>query len=200
AELAKRGYAVRKMTGHSAIDMARSMMVSDALEQGFDELVWIDSDISFSVEDFERLRSHGKPFVCGIYPKKGQPELACHTMPGTKEIVFGKQGGLIPLLYAATGFLYTHRTVYETIRERLALPTCNTRFGRGFVPYFQPMVVPDGAGGAEPGHWYLGEDYAFCERARRAGFELFADTTIRLMHIGRYGFSWEDAGGDRMRY
>jgi hypothetical protein len=58
------------------------------------------------------------------------------------------------------------------------------------------MVVPDGPGQ----HWYLAEDYAFFERARRAGHRIMADTTIRLRHIGRYGYSWEDAGLEAPRY
>jgi len=73
--------------------------------------------------------------------------------------------------------------------------TCNQRFGRAVVPYFQPLVVPDGEG-----HWYLGEDFAFCERARRAGHRIWADTTVRLFHIGGYPYSWEDAGADTTRY
>jgi hypothetical protein len=57
------------------------------------------------------------------------------------------------------------------------------------------MVIPCGGS-----HVYLGEDYAFCERARRCGFKIFADTTIRLQHIGIYGYSWEDVGGALPRY
>jgi hypothetical protein len=49
-------------------------------------------------------------------------------------------------------------------------------------------------------HWYLPEDYAFCERARQCGFKIMADTTIRLWHHGSYGYSWEDAGKDQERY
>lgn len=195
AELSKRGYAVRRMTGHSAIDQARSQLASDVLADGFEELFWIDADIGFDPDSVDALRAHDKPVVSAIYPKKGQRELACHVMPGTKEIVFGEGGGLAPILYAATGFLYTQRRVYDEIRERCALPVCNARFGHTVVPYFMPMTVPDGEG-----HWYLGEDYAFCERARRAGFEILADTTIRLFHIGRTGYSWEEAGGDRQRF
>jgi hypothetical protein len=194
-DLAGRGCEIKRMTGHSAIDLARSIMASDALAEGFDELLWIDADIAFPPDALARLRSHDRPFVCGIYPKKGQRELACHIAPGVTEIVFGEGGGLVPMLYAGAGFLYTRREVYETIRDKLALPACNARFGRMFHPYFQPLVIPDG-----DGHWYLGEDYAFCERARRVGFELVADTTIRLFHIGRYGYSWEDAGGERQRF
>jgi len=51
------------------------------------------------------------------------------------------------------------------------------------------MVIADGQG-----YWYLGEDYAFCERARQAGHKVIVDTTIRLGHVGRYTYGWEDAG------
>jgi hypothetical protein len=98
-------------------------------------------------------------------------------------------------MYAATGFLLTKRSVYETMQTRLELPTCNESFARPIVPYFLPLIVTrDG----KP--WYLGEDFAFCERAKKCDFAIMADTTIRLRHIGRYGYSWEDAGSDPTRY
>jgi hypothetical protein len=110
------------------------------------------------------------------------------------------------------------REVYAAMQERLDLPACNHRFGKPIVPYFQPMVVaehdvdqPPGASprferargtvpycsadfaklGRSPSSWYLPEDYAFCERARRCGFQIMADTTIRLWHQGSYGFTWK---------
>jgi hypothetical protein len=52
-----------------------------------------------------------------------------------------------------------------------------------------PLAEPDGAR-----QWCLSEDYSFCERARRCGYKIWADTTIRLGHIGKYVFYWEDAG------
>ena len=46
----------------------------------------------------------------------------------------------------------------------------------------------------------MGEDYAFCERARHCGFKIMADTSIRLWHIGEYAYGWEDAGLERPRH
>ncbi len=63
------------------------------------------------------------------------------------------------------------------------------------VPFFQPMLKPE-----PEGHWYLGEDFAFCERARQCGFQIMADTSIRLRHYGTYGYTWEDAGSELPRY
>jgi hypothetical protein len=195
AQLELRGYVVRRVYGYAAIDQARSQMASDALADGFDELMWIDSDIGFDPDAVDRLRSHGLPIVSGIYPKKGKAMLASNLLPGTEKVTFGEGGGLLEIGYAATGFLLTRRHVYADVARHAGLPSCNARFGRPMVPYFLPMLVPDG-----DGHWYLGEDFAFSERARRAGHTIMADTTIRLLHIGRYGYSWEEAGGTPNRF
>jgi len=194
-ELERRGYTVRCVRGYAAIDQGRCQMATDALAEGFEETIWIDSDIGFSADDVEKLREHEKPIVCGIYPQKGRRALACHLMPGTEEVLFGEGGGLIEVKYAATGFLLVRREVYETMQAKLALPTCNQRFKRPLMPFFQPMIVEDASG-----PWYLAEDFAFSERARQCGYTILADTTIRLRHFGSYGYSWEEAGGEVRRY
>lgn len=194
-ELRRRGIKVRVFRGASAIDQARSTMAHDALRDGFTELLWVDSDIAFDADDVDRLRAHGQPFVCGIYPKKGTRALACHVLPGTREVVCGEGGGLLEILYAAGGFTLVRSEVYAAIREKLALPTCNEQFGAPLVPYYLPLVKESAQGA-----WYLGEDFAFSERARQAGFAIHADTRIRLRHIGRYEYQWEDAGSPMTRH
>jgi hypothetical protein len=57
------------------------------------------------------------------------------------------------------------------------------------------MLLP-----TERGPWYLGEDYAFCERARQCDISIVGDTRIRLGHIGNYTFHWEEAGTALPRY
>ena len=52
----------------------------------------------------------------------------------------------------------------------------------------------------DDGHWYLAEDWAFCQRARECGYKIVADTTIRLWHVGSYAYGWEDSGRDVDRY
>jgi hypothetical protein len=143
----------------------------------------------------QRLRSHGLPIVCGLYPKKVEREWSSQFLPGQKSITLGEGGGLIEILYAATGFLFVRRQVFLEVQRQQQLPTCFSRGAPPTTPFFLPMVIPSGGG-----HLYLGEDFAFCERARRCGFQIFADTSIRLQHIGIYGYSWEDVGGGLPRY
>jgi len=194
-ELERRGYTVRRVYGYAAIDQGRSQMATDALRDGFRDLLWIDSDIGFDPDDIERLRGNPHSIVCGIYPKKAVRALACHVLPGTTQIMFGRDGGIIEIKYAATGFLLTRAEVYKDIKAFHRLPDCNLQFGRPMVPYFLPLLTDDGQG-----PWYLGEDYAFCHRARAAGHSVMADTRLRLWHIGRCAYSWEDAGSDRSRF
>jgi len=188
-ELERRGHEVRRYPSTAAVDRTRCEAATAALRDGFDDLIWIDSDIRFDADDVTRLLAYELPIVAGVYAKKGIQDLAVHLEPGTEELKVGEGGGLYDVRYVGAGFLCTQRMVYEDIQRTFSLPVCNTRFGAPSVPYFLPMVI------ADDGHyWYLGEDYAFCERARQAGHKIVVDTTIRLGHIGSYTYGWEDAG------
>jgi hypothetical protein len=229
-QLERMGYPVWRVPGFAAIDTARSQIATDAVARGFEELMWIDSDIEFDPAAVERLRSHNLPIVGGLYPKKGTRAVASSLFPETRKIIFGEGGGLLEIRYAATGFLYTKRQVYLDIQRLCNLPVCNQQFNKPLVPFFMTMVVEveeedrrsvDGGRTSETAwveahgtgtvadthspthhspltvptrHWYLSEDFSFSHRARQAGYKIFADTTIRLGHIGRYSYAWEDAG------
>lgn len=194
-ELEKRGYPVWRVYGYSAIDQARNQLATNALDQGFDELMWIDADVAFYPDDVDRLRAHKVPFSCGLYAKKGRRAFACNFLPETSPVKFGRSGGLIDVSRVGFGFTHVRREVFDRIREQERLPVCNEIYGERLLPFFQPMIVPDTVGQS-----YLAEDFAFCERARRAGFTIHADTRIRLWHLGTYRYGWEDAGRDVERF
>src|SRR4029077_8723498 len=77
-ELESRGYRVTRSYGYKQIDLGRSQMASDAVPAGTEEALGSDADPAFPPDTVERLRSHGQPVVCGIYPKKNKRELAIH--------------------------------------------------------------------------------------------------------------------------
>lgn len=191
------GVKVARMEGCSQIDYARSVMISDALNDGFESMLFIDADIGFSASDAMRLLAHPGPVVCGVYAKKGRRELSCLFDHGVDEVLFGPHAaGLYPLKYAATGFLRVKAWVLRKLIADLAPPLCKAESGRGFWPFFLPLCVPD----PEGGHRYLGEDWSFSHRLARIGITPMADTSIRLRHYGTYGFAWEDAGGELTRH
>lgn len=194
-ELEQQGYPVWRVYGASEMEQARSQMATDALAAGFEELMWIDPDIEFPTDAVTRLRGLDLPVACAIYAKKDARELVVHLESGTTQLVFGEAGAPVEIRYAAPGFLLTKRHVYEKIQAQESLPVCGPNSGRPTVPYFLPMIVEE-----VDECRYLGEGFAFCERARRSGFSIMADTRIRLGNIGRRTFCWEDAGTARERY
>lgn len=183
--LERAGYAVRRAAGAEPIDLAKSALASDALADGFAELFWIDPDVGFDIGDVARLRRHGRPFVCGLLPEAGAGGFACEFAAGTESVVFGHGGGLYELPAADLGFALVRREVYDHITAAEPPAACDGGSGRPFAPWF----LPTAAGAYRPA------DFAFCDRARRAGVPLLADTTVRLTRYAVYGYTWEDTGG-----
>ena len=196
-QLERAGVRVVRRGGSSAIDMARNVLVSDALHDGYQSLMFIDSDLGFDPLDVLRLLARPEPVLCGVYAKKGERALANHFADGVIEVLFGPETpGLYPVQFAATGFLRITAAVLRRLIDELPMPLCNTKWGRGVWPFFLPMIIPhDG----DKLH-YLGEDWAFSHRLGRIGVVPLADTSIRLWHWGRYGYGWEDAGSEVTRY
>jgi hypothetical protein len=160
-------------------------MAQQALEAGFEELLWIDADVAFWPDDVEKVRNLGKSIVAAAYPVKGWPTMTMEPLDKSVPIRFGPHPNLVALRYAATGFLYTQARVYRSIQNVSGLAPVLIWGQHEAFPWFYP-ILKDGE--------YLGEDFAFCHRAREeAGFEIFLDPSIRLAHIGRYSYSWEYA-------
>lgn len=180
-KLEEMGYVVWRRYGWSAIDQGRCAMAQEALDAGFEHLFWIDADIAFWPHDVQKIINLGLPFVSAPYSVKGWPALT--TEFKDENVVLGETGGLYEVNYAATGFIYTHRSVYEKMATDLKMEKVKIWGGQYNVyPYFYPMLV-NGE--------YLGEDFAFCYRCRQIGIELYSDTRIRLSHIGKYSYSYD---------
>lgn len=196
--VARTGVVTRYKSGCSAIDIARCEMSSTALQEGFESVLFIDSDIEFNPDDVVKIFDRPEPVLSGVYAKKGMNtrEIATVFPPGTKKVLFGKQGGTYEVQFAAAGFLRIHASAFIQIIERLRLPACNTHWGQKIYPFFMPMLLDQGQGHVH----YLTEDLAFSHRCRLAGITPLADTTIRLFHWGRYGYAWEDAGSSLERF
>ena len=140
AELERRGYSIWRIESEGNSDLLRSQAVSEALERGFLETLWVDAQIEFDPNDVVKLRAHGLPLVSGVYPRRGGRGLDLELLPDTRRVELGIGGGLLEIQYAAAGFLHVRQEVYEAQRTRLHLPRCIAPQGPPFVPYFQPLV------------------------------------------------------------
>ena len=84
-ELERRGYIIWRARGSSSDDSMRSQLASDALANGFDELMWIGGEIVFDPNDIDRLREHNLPIVGAMVAKTSGRQFAAAFLPGEKK-------------------------------------------------------------------------------------------------------------------
>lgn len=186
--LESRGYEVWRVTGWSCISQGRSKIIYDAVyRRGFEEVLWIDSDVSFHPDDVEKIRSHNLPIVGASYPMKGWPIMTVAPL-NKKRIIFDqKRGGLVEVKALATGFLFIKSEVFHRMKEKLNLPVCNTSFSAETIPFFKPEIWVENGNS-----YFLGEDFSFCYNASKCGYKIMLDSSIKLGHVGKYVYEWGD--------
>ncbi len=164
------------------------------LETDYDVHVSIDSDIVFDPQSVLQIAEQAQEYgiVAGLYVTRHQGALCRPTSLFEYDlpIEFGTDPTPVPIKWAATGFLATARRVFERLAEDL--PLCHKSESWKMFPFYQPFWVKSER---DEEDWiYLSEDYAFCERARRAGFQTYLNPAVRLLHLGQHPFRLEDLG------
>jgi 2-polyprenyl-3-methyl-5-hydroxy-6-metoxy-1,4-benzoquinol methylase len=182
--LQKAGWDVPPIkTGDGYIPRARGIIVSRWWRETADDVfLMIDDDIVFDPEDADRLVEqcrNGHDVICAAYPIRDGGALAISTLTA-EPIRFLPGLAPVEIRYAATGFMAVHRRVIDALVP--TLPLCHANQPWSYWPMFGGMVIPE----IEPiEHVDLSEDWAFCERARAAGFKIWFDPTIRLGHLAQ---------------
>ena len=162
------------------------------MREGFESILFIDSDMLFSPDDAIALLKRPEPVVAGLYAAKklGDGQINASFAPDVERVRFGDWASApVKLQRVGAGFLRIKVAALKHIAKALELPYC--RMADRFAwPFFQPMVI------REDDEWrYLGEDYAFCQRCLDAGIQPMGDTSFRLYHIGDYPYGVEEASG-----
>lgn len=167
-------HTVGMKLGDSLVSRARNNLTHEFLKSDCEYLLQIDSDIIFKHEDIERITSHNVPIVGGAYPIKEKQTRWCLNK---FKYNFNIASDLVPVSETGTGFLLTHRKVFEAISsdDPSRVYRCDMD-GENKYDYWR-VGVRDGR--------YLSEDWWFCQDAREAGFEILIDTKIVLGHLGQ---------------
>ena len=156
-----------------------------------DVLLTLDTDINFNPLDVILLaeQAHREQAVyCGLYVKRSKtaPSLASWLALGEPVELGGTQTSA-PIHWGATGCMTAPRAAFVALSK--TLPLCNAdQPSLRQYPFYMDCVgeTPEGT------TVFLSEDFAFCERARAAGFGIFANPSIRLAHIGNHPFTFSD--------
>lgn len=180
--LDKEGIKVRieSLVGSSIVQWARSVIAGKFLKSDFTHLFWIDADVVWTPDDFVRLLGFGAQYdvVAATYPFKADTVkyFVNPATPGQWEI---NGHGLIKIRNAGLGFTLCKRAVME----KIAATKTTVHDDHNNVVYpdiFRVDYTRDANGRATP----RGEDCAFFDDVRAAGFEAWLDPSINLGHVG----------------
>lgn len=148
-------------------------------ELTYKKIVWIDSDIAWTPDDFMRLYESDLDIVSGAYmlatgevtayPERLGPGLRYEQVLTMTEPV--KVHGV------GFGFLAVKQGVFEQLSR----------------PWFQsvPVTMTDAETGEEWTFPIMGEDISWCERVGRLGYDIWLDPRVRVTHHKMMTLSWE---------
>lgn len=146
--------------GGTLVYHGRDALATKAIENGYTDVLWLDADMVFTDSVVEDLQWCGKPFVTGIAHGRRPPHKSClfsEIYPGVERFTEYPNA---PFKVAGCGFgcVLIKTEILKAVKDRHG--TC-----------FFPMRE-------------LGEDLAFCRRATEGGWEIWAEPSVRLGHIG----------------
>jgi FkbM family methyltransferase len=152
------------------VDQVRNLIAQWALD--FDYLFSVDSDIILPKDALAKLLSHDKDVVCGIYLQR---------IHGVENVeVYGHNGmggiGRIPLGAIAAPDLYE-------------IAACGMGCTLVKSEVFRKIGYPQFVYHSALDHRQTySEDVDFCEKARKVGYRIWVDSSVRCDHTGAYTF------------
>ncbi len=154
------------------IDQMREQMAVDALKVGCSHLFMMDCDMTYHPQTITKLLSHDLPIVGALCYRRYPPfdSLAFRKNgDGWVNVGHEKEDGLIKIHRTGAGCLMIQTQVFDKISR----------------PWF------DLAGPNKKMDEAKGEDYRFCDKAIKAGFEIFVDPTIPADHLATFKINKE---------
>lgn len=161
------------MTMSSLIYDARNAIAKQAVAEGHDRVLWLDSDMVFAPDIMERLAAdmdEGHDLVSGLYFKRKAPIApVIYQDMGHMEVEGGgykpyalpmedyPADQIVPIKGCGFGVCMTSVALIKRVIDRYGLP-------------FSPILG-------------FGEDLSFCARAGELGADMVCDTRIKVGHI-----------------
>lgn len=169
AMLNKVGECSLAMQMSSLIYDSRNALAYEAIKRKADRVLWLDSDMVFPPDLLERMAAvmdeHSLDFLTGLYFRRTAPFTP--VLYDKLETVDGKLDA-VKTTSVPDGLFEVAGCGFGAVlmRTEVLMATC---LDAGQM--FEPM----------PG---IGEDLAFCLRARKVGYKIICDPSITLGHVG----------------
>jgi hypothetical protein len=178
---------VRFIHGNCYVHLCRNLLTYEFMKGSCSHLFFWDDDVAAPQGALRRLLAYDRDIMVAPYPKKvapGQPPTK--TWPYSLADGVPDALGLLECDMVATGFLLIKRRVIETLYAAHADRVFyHQPYESDVIDLFPTGLIdgfPKNAMG-KPMWW--GEDYAFSVLAQRAGYRMWLDPVIQLLHAGR---------------
>lgn len=169
----------------SLVYESRHTLAQKAINDGFDRVLWLDSDMNFSPDLLERFSAdldQGLEFVSGLCFTRKNPIKPCvYEVCKPKK---NRKGEIVPTIES---FKEIPDGLFEIEGCGMAAVMMTTDLIRKAGPL--PFFPAEG----------FGEDLTFCRKAKAAGAKLYCDSRIQLDHIGLSMINratWEEQRGE----
>lgn len=144
-------------------------------------LIIVDRDLVFAVKHATKLYDNviaGYDFVSGLFGLRNSTTLSITPF----ENPFPIDGTIREVEFMTTGFTGYSRKLLEKIRDDNKMELLYPESEDAFYPFFEEKFYPKTQYRDIPS--FLGEDWDFCEKARKSGFKAYVDTSIQVGHLG----------------
>lgn len=209
--MASKGYALAMVREKSSmVTAARNNLCERSLEMGADWIFMADSDMAFPHDAIERLIKHDKDICGATYNKRVPPYETLGRMKVPADMTKFTKGGLWEAEYLPGGFMLIRASALKTIPKPWFFETYLRpgnpveSFIAGVVDDRMLPMPPEVSASLsgnqilvdwlnadwphEPTNRTMSEDYSFCKKARRHGFQIWCDLdlTWQMRHIGEH--------------
>ena len=148
--------------GATLVYVGRDRLATRAMNECYTHVLWLDSDMIFTEDLLDDLMFCGKPFVTGIAHGRRAPHCSC-----IFNQIWPKVDRWEGCDYPAQPFRIYGCGFACVLIETEIIRNVYNKNGTAFFPMRE-----------------LGEDLAFCKRATDQGYEIWAEPSVKLGHIG----------------
>lgn len=173
-------------TESSLIYDARNQLARKAVEENFDRVLWLDSDMTFSGDIMKKLskdidtgiqmvsalyftrRAPIKPVIyseCGSFEENGE------VIPKAENYLDYPDGSVFEIAACGFGGVMMTTDLIKRVADEFGLP-------------FSPILG-------------FGEDLSFCAKVGMLGEKVYCDSSVKMGHIGYYCFNEQNFRGNK---
>lgn len=163
-----------KIQSGSLVYLAREMLAVYAVNNGFDYVLWLDSDMTFAPDLLERLIEDDVDMAAGLFFQRRPP---CYPAMW-KSIVVGEGSECFDERY----FDYPENELFEIAGCGMAAVLVKCDVIKAVFDRYQRTFEPISG---------YGEDLSFCIRVKNCGYKIWCDSRIKVGHRG-YTFVTEE--------